>query len=89
MKIDDIYAPWNNAVFKVEVEDGKAKVEVLRSNVSADLRCSIQVFSQVAIGYIGLKEAVQLEKVKAPNKGKLDKIKRLFPAKVTYINDYF
>jgi len=89
MKIDDIYAPWNNAVFKVEVEDGRAKVEVLGSDALADLRCSIQAFSQVAIGYIGLKEAAQLEKVKVPGKEKLDKMKRLFPAKVTYINDHF
>jgi predicted acetyltransferase len=88
IKVDDPWLSWNNQIFSVSVNKGKAIVRVI-DPIKADLECTIQVFSQISMGYISLKEAVELDKILINNNKMILEIEKLFPRKPTYINEQF
>ncbi len=87
LKVQDEYAPWNTASWKVEVDD--KQVNVVRSSENADISIDIQAFSQV---YFGSPNADQLRSA-----GRLtvhDEVAyavflQLFSGPSMWINDHF
>ena len=46
-------------------------------------------FSQFVLGYTGLKESVEMGKVILRDEKRLPELAELFPAKKTFMNDWF
>lgn len=91
LKVDDPRAGWHhNRCLQVEIAEGKAMVrEEPENGKEPDLYCSIQGFSQVVLGYIGIKDAVELGRVRLRDEKNLNDLAGLFPAKKTFMNDWF
>lgn len=88
IRIEDEYAPWNNKVFSLSKRERKVKVSEGPID-SYDIKCPIQVFSQIAFGFLSFKEADQLELLTCENKGLLGKLNQLMVVKTTYMTDSF
>jgi predicted acetyltransferase len=91
LKVDDPHAAWNhNRCFQVRIVEGKATVEEKPENgEKPDLECPVQSFSQFVLGYTGLKESVEMGKVILRDEKRLPELAELFPAKKTFMNDWF
>lgn len=93
IKVEDEYAPWNNGIFKVSIGEGTAMVEDLvnspNNDILIDIECNIQTFSQIVLGYIGLKEAVELGQIAAHNCALLDDLEVIFKKRATHMTDAF
>ena len=91
LKVDDPHANCHHyRCFRVQIAEGKATVEEGPGNgEEPDLYCPIQGFSQLVLGYIGIKEAVELGKVILRDEKRLPELAELFPAKKTFLNDWF
>ena len=87
IKVKDEHGSWNNKCFNVVVRHGAAQIETADPSL-VDLEMDIQTFSQLAMGYIGLNEAVELEKAKIYS-SKLDDLQAIFQKRATYLRDYF
>ena len=91
LRVDDPLAGWHhNRCFRVRIAEGKATVQEEPENrEEPDLFCPIQSFSQFVLGYTGLKESVELGRVILRDEKNLRELAELFPAKRTFMNDWF
>ncbi|NLY88322.1 MAG: GNAT family N-acetyltransferase [Firmicutes bacterium] len=91
LRVDDPWAGWNhNRCFQVRIAEGKATVQAEPENgEKTDLQCPVQSFSQLVLGYIGIKEGVELGRVILRDEKNLNILAGLFPAKTTFVNDWF
>jgi len=88
ISIKDEYASWNNKIFSVSKNVKEIKVDEGVID-QADISCSIQVFSQIAFGFLSFKEADELGFITCENKLLLEKINELMMVKPTFITDSF
>lgn len=90
LKVDDPWASWNDRLFQVSVDRGRARVrEEPAGRRGPDIECSIQTFSQMISGYTGMRENREMGRITGADEKTLDELERFFPARVTYMNDYF
>lgn len=83
MEISDQTAPWNQGPWHVHIFNGHADVKKIDT---ASVRCDIQTFSQIFLGYITAKDAARLGKLKGD---KLDVVDKSFLPSVTFNNNGF
>jgi predicted acetyltransferase len=84
-EVYDNFLDWNNGTFAVTW--GPDWVNVEKKSSPADLRCSIQVMTQLIAGYADIEDLYLHKDVKIYGKHKL--ISEYFRKKRLYINDYF
>lgn len=88
MKVLDFYAPWNDKIFKIRIDNGELEVEVLADDVNPDIVCPIQALSQLISGYVKLEELYELNKIEG-NADKVDYLGCLLTNRITFMNDHF
>lgn len=88
IKVEDKWAPWNDGIFRLSIEEGIARVEG-ELDESADVECSIQSFSQIALGYIGLDQAINLGKIKINSLDFQEDLKTIFKKHPTLMTGQF
>ncbi|MFY9425570.1 MAG: GNAT family N-acetyltransferase [Caldicoprobacterales bacterium] len=88
INITDKWAPWNNGTFKLIIDQGTAEVNKIEDD-TADISCDINVFSQVALGYTGIEEAIEIGKITVHNLKAAEDMKTIFKEHVTYMTDGF
>lgn len=88
INVDDKWAPWNNGAFEVVIEQGSVAVNEAEET-AADISCNINTFSQFMLGYIGLKEAIELGKVSVYNHNIAEELKTIFKENLTYMTESF
>lgn len=86
IKVDDPWAEWNDKTFKVDIGDSIIVEDDLDDRF--DIRCSIQTFSQLMIGYIDMVEGAEMGKIQG-DREVIERVGALFHKKPTYINDFF
>lgn len=88
MKIHDSYAPWNNTIFHIAIDKG---IPMVNEAVSQDphMQCSINTFSQLFFGAIGLDEAIFRNMVELHNHQVEEQLRQVFKKKDNYINEYY
>lgn len=91
LKVDDPWAGWHHdRCFQITITEGRANVrEGPEDKRETDLQCPIQSFSQFVLGYIGIEESVKLGKIIVRDEKKLNELAKIFPAKTTFMNDWF
>lgn len=90
LQIEDEYAPWNNGKFAVVIENGISNVSKIQSELApVDLIVSIQVFSQIAFGFIDWQEAYKQKNVSCNDEKLIDQLTECMPKKPTYVTSYF
>ncbi|MFW6281779.1 MAG: GNAT family N-acetyltransferase [bacterium] len=87
IKIDDLYAPWNDNTYNIVIEKGALQVEKVEDK-EANIRSSIQAISQLISGYGDLDTLHGMGKIKG-NKKDIEKLKFLKSKRITFLNDYF
>ncbi|WP_053954814.1 GNAT family N-acetyltransferase [Inediibacterium massiliense] len=88
IEIKDPYAPWNEGIFMVHIENQKANVQK-DNHIKADLSCSINTFSQLFFGAIDINTAIFMENIKVYNPEAIKNFSKVFYQKKNYINEYF
>jgi predicted acetyltransferase len=84
MHIEDTMAQWNNETFAIQ--NGR----VQRCNDSIpDLVCSINTFTQLAMGFISPSQAYHLGLLQQNNKDSIEKAHKIFKISNNFINDYY
>jgi len=92
MAVQDEFAPWNQGVFRVSVQNGKAvvkKEEVAEPDASiADISVTIEGLSQLVMG---ARSAVQLQKQNQLQAEPpfVQLLQLMWPAQPLYINEYY
>jgi hypothetical protein len=77
-------AQWNNETFAIQ--NGR----VQRCNDSIpDLVCSINTFTQLAMGFISPSQAYHLGLLQQNNKDSIEKAHKIFKISNNFINDYY
>jgi len=84
IEIHDSMAPWNNGMFQYK----EHSVERYEGTV-ADVRCSVNVFTQLIMGFLSLRQAHALDLLFIKDFHALEKAEKFFKQKITYINDYY
>lgn len=88
ISIKDEYASWNNKIFSVSKMGTEVKIDEGLLD-QADISCSIQVFSQIAFGFLSFKEADELRLITCENKALIEKLNKFMIIKPTFITDSF
>ncbi len=91
IRVEDSIAPWNDATFLIEVEEGKLTSR-REATTSEDVRCTVGALTQLYFGAVSATELWQLgylsvrgSSVGAP----LTLLNGLFPRTDNYINELF
>ena len=84
IKIEDDFAQWNTGIFRIS----KGNVKKLESD-EAELVCSIQTLSLLAMGAMSIEEAHKAGFVQIESKRTLMEAGKLFKKKINYMNDYY
>lgn len=74
----------NNGVYEIAVDGGIIK----KIEIENDVEIDISDLNQLIFGYFSLEEMLELERVKINNVGKIEEIKKVFPKKKVYIQEY-
>jgi len=82
--IHDNMASWNNGIFSFK----KGRIEK-QEGIEADIICSINTFTQLAMGFLSPKEAYGLGLIHIGNENVLEKAMKFFKQTSNYINDYY
>ncbi len=82
--IEDSFAEWNCGTFYLD-NNGIRKCDA----EEADIRCSINIFTQLVMGFISPEQAYHLGLIEVKNGEDIFKIKELFKQQNNYINDYY
>lgn len=85
LEIKDDFLEWNNGIFKIEWD--QSGLGVSRKSGTPDLSCSIQVLTQLAIGFKDITDYAFRNDIQIH--GNVDTIKSVFPKKPLFINDFF
>jgi len=85
IEISDPIAPWNQGPWHVHVSNGLAKVE---KTISTAVRCDVQTFSQIFLGYSSVNDAERLGKIKGERQI-LESMGHLFKSSITFNNNGF
>ncbi|MCI5745476.1 MAG: GNAT family N-acetyltransferase [Erysipelotrichaceae bacterium] len=83
IKVNDKQAPWNDKTFKINVNNHQ--VEVSETSDNADLEIDINRLSQITLGHISAKEALQSNFVKVNNHKALDAFIKTFSKRTTML----
>ncbi len=82
--IEDPFADWNCGTFYIDNNDIQK-----RKNEEADVRFSINIFTQLVMGFILPVQGYQLGLVKVKDDAALQKMEKIFKVQNNYINDYY
>jgi predicted acetyltransferase len=84
-EVNDNFLEWNSGTFLVAWNKDGVKVE--KTNCSPDLRCSIQVLTQLITGYVSIEDFMWNKNLKVHGNHEL--LSRYFRKKSLYINESF
>ena len=87
LKVIDKQAPWNNQIFKISGDGTSLKVEEGCKNY--DFAITIQRLSQLAIGFLSGKEALDLNLVEIKNSKKISIFTQIFLKRKTMLWQMF
>lgn len=88
IKVNDVYADWNNGTFSVKADCNGVSVTRFEDK-TADVSCTIQVFSQILFGYLSIEEADRLELLQYEEPGIIRILNCYFKKRITGIKDSF
>jgi predicted acetyltransferase len=88
MEISDIYSPWNHGIFSVVIQGGIPSVQGVKG-VQPDLSCSINSFSRLFFGAIGLEQALFMEEILLHTSRLCRDLEKIFQQRNNFINEYF
>lgn len=84
LKVIDSQADWNDGIFDIQIQKGK--LEISKSNSkNYDFEISIQRLSQLILGFMSGKEAIDLETVLVKNENKKALFMELFTKRPTML----
>ncbi len=87
MAVQDKYAPWNEASWKVEIEDSGVKVS--QTNDSVDLSLDIQALSQLYFGSPNIIHLRHAGRVTVHNEAAFHFVQQFFDGPTMWINNHF
>ena len=85
LKVHDAQADWNNQIFELIIENNHLSVTELKKQSSYDFEMDIQRLSQLILGFIDGKEALQLELVTCKNVRKEPLFNKIFQKRPTML----
>ena len=85
LKVHDAQADWNNQIFELIIENNHLIVTELKKQSSYDFEMDIQRLSQLILGFIDGKEALQLELVTCKNVRKEPLFNKIFQKRPTML----
>lgn len=74
----------NNGVYEITLDGSIAK----KSEIENDMEIDISDLNQLMFGYFSLEEMLELERIKINTTEKIEEIKKIFPKKKVYIQEY-
>jgi len=86
--VDDPWAEWNDTTFELHIDEGHVQVRDIGKE-PGDVHGSIQAFSQMLLGYIGAKEAVETGKIEVKNLKLYEILQHIFKYGPTYVNESY
>lgn len=87
LKISDTTCEWNDEIFEITIENGKASCEVVTTDVIVDYSGSIQRWVQVFMGHHTLEQAIWLDLIKQPSEANI--LGDLIEYRTPQLYDYF
>ncbi len=89
LDVKDAFAPWNNSVFWVQIEKGRASVMAMKVKAEAGVHITIEGLSQLIMGARSVLQLQQQGELQANETG-LKLMQQLWPKeKFLYINEYY
>lgn len=86
--IDDPWAQWNNTTFELDVEKGHVRVKDIGKK-AGDIHGTIQCFSQMLLGYIGVKEALEMGRIELKDLKLYESLQHIFKCTPTFVNETY
>ncbi|MGE4283643.1 MAG: enhanced intracellular survival protein Eis [Clostridia bacterium] len=84
IEIHDTLAEWNNGIFEI-----KNNTIIKNGHIKPELICSINTFSQLAMGFISPLQAEQLGLLQLKDMQSIEKANKIFKLANNFINDYY
>lgn len=88
INLKDEYAEWNNAIWELEIEKGKARTKKV-STQDYELALNINTLTQIIAGTLSPLKAYYLGLIEVKNKKAIEKMDNIFPPYPTFCWDYF
>ncbi|WZL73515.1 GNAT family N-acetyltransferase [Clostridiaceae bacterium 35-E11] len=88
IKIEDIYAPWNEGAFRIDIQDGRASILSLDTD-ETDLSCDINTLAQLIFGAFSVEESMALDKLTVHEPSIVEQVSKVFTPKNNFINEFF
>lgn len=87
--VTDSLAAWNQGIWTLEAGQGRIQIAPATETGNPDMNCDISVLSQMALGWMDAGQAVQAGLLQVQDSRALEAWKGLFPAGLTWMNEYF
>ncbi len=88
LKITDETCAWNQGIWYLTIQNGKASVQKIANEVSATYSASIQTWTALFLGYISLESAIFAEKITTKKTPRIS-LAALLPQATPTLYDYF
>jgi predicted acetyltransferase len=88
LKIDDIFAPWNDGCFHVDIQKGLTSVIPLDTD-QTDISCDINTLGQLIFGAVSVEEVMALDKLAVHEASIIEQVSKVFTPKNNFINEFF
>lgn len=89
LAVSDSWLPDNQGVYALELQDGKASVELLPADTQADLSCDIAVLAQLYSRLLRPRIAASFGLFELHNRSALTLLDAMFEGLAPFISDYF
>ncbi|WP_440765375.1 GNAT family N-acetyltransferase [Natronorubrum sp. DTA7] len=86
--VEDSLTDWNDAAFRLEVEDGRGECEPVAAD-DPDVRLDIGALSQLVVGFRSARALEQTGRLEATGSTALETLSTLFPETETYHGDRY
>lgn len=84
ISVTDKIIEENNGIYEISVYGAVSKKDDIESDVEID----IADLNHLIFGYFSIDEMIELERIKINSKEKIEEIKKIFPKKKVYIQEY-
>ena len=77
----------NNGIYEISVYGVVSKKDKKKS-IESDIEIDIADLNHLIFGYFSIDEMIELERIKINNKEKIEEIKKIFPKRKVYLQEY-
>ena len=77
----------NNGIYEISVYGVVSKKDKKKS-IESDIEIDIADLNHLIFGYFSINEMIELERIKINNKEKIEEIKKIFPKRKVYLQEY-